>query len=193
MIQRGIRPTGQGSKTTTTEKTKVSVWVGSGWRCCAESAGETVFDPVTHSADKCVRAGVKVWRYDVRSRSDTHTHTDCTHSGVFVLDASHPVTFLEDATWRHFIGSVCSQCSQSKTTQWHNKPRGVDGRHRRSLSSSLVRSWCLLPARWCHWGSSTWTHLNLRTLKISLRLVYIQSYSSATCFFSISSLNITSC
>lgn len=103
MIQRGIRPTGQGSKTTTTEKTKVSVWVGSGWRCCAESAGETVFDPVTHSAEKCVRAGVKVWRYDVRSRSDTHTHTDCTHSGVFVLDASHPVTFLEDATWRHFI------------------------------------------------------------------------------------------
>lgn len=134
MIQRGIRPTGQGSKTTTTEKTKVSVWVGSGWRCCAESAGETVFDPVTHSADKCVRAGVKVWRYDVRSRSDTHTHTDCTHSGVFVLsalDASHPVTFLEDATWRHFI---------------LNKDQCV----------ILVSTSC----PWCHWGSLRILNMN---------------------------------
>lgn len=51
----------------------------------------------------CVRG----WKCDGMTSdpevTHTHTHTDCTHSGVFVLDASHPVTFLEDATWRHFI------------------------------------------------------------------------------------------
>lgn len=47
----------------------------------------------------CGGESVTVWR----PIQKWHTHTDCTHSGVFVLDASHPVTFLEDATWRHFI------------------------------------------------------------------------------------------